>query len=203
MRDLENQKRLAKIWYSKNKQLTIQRAKEWAALNPTARRETQRRYAAANKELLKQKTYAWRKKNPDKARAIGRRAYNPETKKAWAARNKSKLCAASRKWRRLHPEKTAAFHAARRALKQKIAINPKMITEFIRVVRSRKWVRCYYCDTKVFGKVAHIDHVIALKGKKQGAHEIGNLCAACPKCNQSKSNKTLAEWNKQGQQILL
>jgi 5-methylcytosine-specific restriction endonuclease McrA len=91
----------------------------------------------------------------------------------------------------------------RRAAKLGATVSPALIDEFTKLIRSKRFIRCYYCDCRVRGKDAHIDHVVPLMGKvKRGTHEIGNLCAACPKCNFSKSNKLIHEWEKEGQQML-
>lgn len=52
--------------------------------------------------------------------------------------------------------------------------------------------KCFYCKKKVHDKY-HVDHVVPLS--KGGEDSLDNLVIACPKCNLSKSNSLLEEWN--------
>jgi len=56
-----------------------------------------------------------------------------------------------------------------------------------RAVLNRDRYRCAYCE----GKATTVDHIVpkALGGR----HEWTNVVAACKRCNQKKSNKTLEE----------
>lgn len=50
---------------------------------------------------------------------------------------------------------------------------------------------CYNCETN---EALSIDHIIPLS--RGGNHSIGNLMTLCRKCNSSKGNKLLTEWQK-------
>lgn len=202
MRNKENSRRLKREWYLKNRALTIKRSKIWAENNKQARNESQKKYDRNHRKEALIRMRKWRRNNPERSKQENKKHYNLKTKMAWANLNRCKINKAARDWRLRNPHKVAMFSSARRALKLHRTVNPKLIAEFIKTVRSKKSIKCYYCDRKVSGKRAHIDHVKALKGKELGNHEIGNLCASCPNCNLSKSNKTISDWSKYGQQIL-
>lgn len=109
--------------------------------------------------------------------------------------------ALSKRYRTLHPEKAHAAHAAakhrRRALEKNTQVDPKGISSWMRQIRSLPFVRCHWCGTKVHGKKVHFDHVVALN--RGGSHTIGNLCASCAECNQTKSARVISDWIVGGQ----
>jgi Restriction endonuclease len=88
----------------------------------------------------------------------------------------------------------------RRALKKGASINLAGIKEFIRQVKAKKEIRCYYCEKLTPTKGCHFDHIVPLA--RGGLHAVENLCATCPTCNNTKQNKTIAEWQRLGQQVL-
>lgn len=49
---------------------------------------------------------------------------------------------------------------------------------------------CQYCGER--GKKLECDHVIPVS--RGGTHDLDNLKTACFKCNRSKRNKTIEEW---------
>lgn len=70
---------------------------------------------------------------------------------------------------------------------------------FIEQAKSKSSHVCHYCEKRFRGSV-WIDHVIALA--KGGKHEVGNLCTACQKCNQAKSDKSPKDFSVNGQTFL-
>lgn len=59
-----------------------------------------------------------------------------------------------------------------------------------KAIFERDGYRCHYCGTDV--GPFEVDHVIPLS--RGGTSDPGNLVVACRKCNQSKRDKTPAEW---------
>lgn len=52
--------------------------------------------------------------------------------------------------------------------------------------------QCWYCGKKVNPFFMHYDHIHP--HSKGGSDEVENLALACPGCNWSKKDMTLAEW---------
>ena len=48
-RDKENQKRIAREWYQRNKELTMERSHQWAENNPERRKAIKAKYKKANR----------------------------------------------------------------------------------------------------------------------------------------------------------
>ena len=70
-RDLENQKRLKKEWYERNKELTKERARAWAAANPEAAAASKDKWRKQNREQHNETNRAWWAENKDKRAAYG------------------------------------------------------------------------------------------------------------------------------------
>ena len=146
-------------------------------------------------------------------------AKNRESMRQYQADYHRRNLDAIKEKRARHRERTRDYHRARRKryyslnkdrhyvrvrnrqiMKKSVTVNLALIEEFTLKVRRSKTVRCYYCDVRISGKKANIDHVLPLKEK--GPHEIGNLCTSCEFCNKSKGAKLLGKWKKPGQQVL-
>ena len=69
-RDQENAKRLRKEWYERNKELTKQRAREWAAANPEKRHAIHRKNREKDKESHNARNREWNKQNKPKKAAL-------------------------------------------------------------------------------------------------------------------------------------
>jgi hypothetical protein len=68
-RDKENQKRLAREWYLRNKELTISRAKSWTESNPEKRSEILAKNRQINADSRNAYNRDWFSKNSDKRSA--------------------------------------------------------------------------------------------------------------------------------------
>ena len=144
----------------------------------------------------------WRLRNKEKRRAYAKRwlDQNPEKRAAYREKNANQY----KKWRKENRERFRVLSAAhcqkRRALKKAATLgDPKLILAWMAEIRSRLFVRCHWCGTKVKGADVQFDHVIALG--LGGTHSIGNLCASCADCNHSKSAKRLEDWMANGQRF--
>ena len=164
------------------------------------RQQDPKKYAAARKLM--------RLKNPEVYRQQCRDYYWKNRERMlkrnaeYLAKHRDAINARHRERKRLHPEKNREYNARRKARIAGCTTNPSGIAEFIKRVRSKRYIKCYYCGTKVLGNKAHIDHIKALLGKELGPHEVGNLCAACPRCNLTKQNYSLAAWTPPTKQAL-
>jgi len=65
-KDKENQKRLAKEWYERNKELTKERARQWALDNPEKRHAIHRKNREKDLENHNARNREWNKNNKDK-----------------------------------------------------------------------------------------------------------------------------------------
>lgn len=68
-RDKENQKRIAREWYLRNRELTKARAKVWAEENPERKKEIKAKYRKENREDHNSYNRAWFAENSDKRAA--------------------------------------------------------------------------------------------------------------------------------------
>jgi hypothetical protein len=175
----------------RNKEKIDARIKRWCAENRDHLKRYKHQHYTANKERYAVLNRNWVAKHPANVKAVKRRHFE---------RNRPAYYARARAHAKRYPEKVLARRNKRRAIQQACEINPEHIEAFIASVRAKRTVRCYYCDRRVSGRKAHIDHVLALS--RRGPHEVGNLCASCPRCNLSKNNKPISAWPKSGQQIL-
>lgn len=184
-----------KARYRKNKAKEIAKSGAWQRAN-------------RNKTLEYQKAY--RRRHPDRARRSWREYFKRNEQAVLSQKrlhrakfyqeNRAAVLAKNAAWRKANPAYDSAMSAKRRALKRKAVINLKAIQRWMKVVRSKPSVRCYYCGSEGNGRDAHFDHVIALS--KGGPHCVSNLCVACGSCNLRKSSKTLRTWIAVGQQLL-
>jgi len=69
-RDKENQKRIAKEWYEKNKDLTKERARLWTLNNPERRYEIHKKNREKDLENHNARNRLWNSKNKDKKAAL-------------------------------------------------------------------------------------------------------------------------------------
>ena len=117
-------------------------------------------------------------------------------------KNKDKWRERAKKWLAKNPGYKASQSAKRRAARNGSTINPDGIRKFIQAVKSKRWFVCYYCKRKCSTRKVHFDHVAALRGPLNGKHEVGNLCASCPKCNLQKGAKPIGQWQPALQTVL-
>jgi len=158
------------------------------------------RYYYSHKKEVQARNDAWWRAHPEKLkekvrrRSLRRREKLKAYRKIYRSKNREKLNAASRKWLRTEAGKLAIarHNHVRRCRKLGLQSNNLGIAEWMRQVRQNPFMRCHWCGTKVSGRRIHFDHVIALSNG--GSHAIGNLCAACPDCNRSKSSRALSNW---------
>lgn len=115
-------------------------------------------------------------------------------------KNRDKILAYVKQHAKENPHIGIKCHAVRRLRIEATIENETAIADFIKLIRNSKWVYCYYCDKRISGKKAHIDHMVPLA--RGGSHRPDNLCASCAHCNQTKHAKLISEWKRQGQQIL-
>lgn len=116
-------------------------------------------------------------------------------------KNKEKYRVSRKIYARKNPHISTLGSLRRRARELGTNEVKRGVAIFVKALRSKRTVRCYYCKTFVSGRKAHVEHVIPLA--KGGTHNAENLCAACPKCNLTKSTRILGDWQPDSTQPVL
>jgi 5-methylcytosine-specific restriction endonuclease McrA len=181
-----------------------------------------RRYYVANRAKVakqvreyerthKEKTRRWSrskylKRRPKMLAAIAERyRADPEYRArrnrqttAWKGEHPEAVCIIRRRYRARHASQLRGEESRRRALKAGATVGPpKLLGEFERWARSAPSVPCYWCGRRTRPKKRHLDHIIPIA--LGGVHSIGNLCVACPGCNQRKHAKMPEEFSGQAE----
>lgn len=206
-------------WYHKNKEKVLAKAKTpevraerraYYAATIERRRELDMARHRRNraKRLAAMKAYRIRNAAKIKVKRAAKFKETYQEKKAHLLERKhrTKRNATHRKWQHANRDKTRAYE------RKYMAKNPHIRTAknnrrrarmlgvatdagaeaFIKLVRSKRRIPCYYCGKVISGRDAHIDHIQAVS--KDGNHVSSNLCASCEFCNCSKCDRTLDKW---------
>lgn len=116
-------------------------------------------------------------------------ARNPERFRTasanYRAANPQRVAETFKKWSQANPEKARERGARRRARREQNGIFIVSQKERLRLYGSP----CFYCGSN---EQIQIDHVIPIA--RGGRHSIGNLVAACAKCNNFKRARFIMEW---------
>lgn len=144
-------------WYQKNRENVLEKTKIYYLEIASEKREYAQQYRRKNREKVNERIANWRARNPEYAR----------------------------KYYQMNPQVISQINANRR---QKISQGRFSITakEIKKIYASA----CIYCGAPA----THIDHVVPLA--RGGRHCIGNLAPACAFCNLSKGAKFISEWKK-------
>lgn len=123
-------------------------------------------------------TAQWRKRNPDRARALGREYYY---------RHRERILRAAAERQRLHPEGRKARKHAYWARKH--GAEGRWAPAEFRALVALYGGRCAYCDAAA---VLEPDHAIPLS--RGGTNYIDNILPTCRRCNASKCDRTVEEF---------
>jgi|688.fasta_scaffold569873_1 5-methylcytosine-specific restriction endonuclease McrA len=163
--------------------------KEYRAKNKDAIKAWNADYRARNKARKKESDRKYKELNKQKIK---------EGSALYLFLNRDKRAAYYRKYR--HTSSGRATQSANRHIRRarKVAatiVDPRAIYVWEKQWRAAKRVKCYWCNKRVAGNKAHMDHIQPLA--RGGAHSIENLCISCQPCNSRKHAKPLPEWNRQ------
>ena len=150
------------------------------------KKESRRKWEAANSEKRREQRREWNEANPDYQREhnAANRENGSEYTRKWAKDNPEQRLALNRKYNR-----------KRRALKlSQLGLweDDSFIERQLFIYQNGK---CYYCGTRINlldHKTFHLDHCTPLT--REGKHCATNVVLACPPCNQSKATKTAEEF---------
>lgn len=138
---------------------------ETAGAHISAQRKA--RYATNPKKYI-ERTMAWQRANPEKARAKALRyGQSPDGR-------------------------IVKLMARHRYLQRQVGAPGRGVSaeQFAQLIASQGW-RCTYCAQL---KKLELDHVVPLS--RGGAHDIENAVGACKRCNCSKGARLLSEWSR-------
>lgn len=211
----------SKAYYEAHKEVIKARARAWHAANRERANagRLERRHADLLLSRNRERLSYQRHKSKRLAAAAKYRTENREkilaSKKKWQsdnwshrqaymkdyyAKNRERICAKVMDLYQNHPERWTEYGQRRRARLLGASTDTRGVAQWIRELRLKRRVKCYYCPTVIPGAKMHVDHIVPLA--KGGAHAIGNLCASCPTCNLSKNDNLITTWYKEGQQVL-
>lgn len=111
--------------------------------------------------------------------------------KKWRVDNPEKWRAARSGWKGANPDKVRAIHrnTSHKRYQQKKGGGLGAVNLLAWETAQRKV--CHWCGIRC-AREFHVDHIIPLA--KGGAHEVTNLCIACPSCNLRKAARDPIEF---------
>lgn len=145
-----------------------------------------------NKAIYKLRANAWRKANPEKARAIANASNGRRTRKQSNQQRKRppEICRKyTEAWKRNNPERYQLLHKNKKLRRRALELNciRTATIEDLKSIRLASNGICHYCLTPA--NELTYDHVIPLS--KGGAHSKDNIVMACRSCNCSKGAKII------------
>lgn len=171
----------------------MQKQAAWKAANPDRKRELDRLCYERNGERVRARSAAWRKANPELARAAVA---------DWVEEHRDRKLANDRAYYAEHAEQNkarrAAYHQANREKSQAASARRKARKLGNRCERvsyvdilAEHGMTCHICSSEITDRSdLHFDHVIPLA--LGGAHANDNIRPSHARCNLSKGARLLA-----------
>ena len=183
-------------------------ATQYAQDNPAKVAAAKKRYAAKHAEKIAKlrrrqaskqheekyptdPVFRARKNAASKRWAEQNRERNKAHKRAWRERNRQVENAKALERLRADPDKTKATRAAQKAMRASAV--GRFTAEDVQALLERQSYRCAapHCRIDVLHDF-HCDHVIPLS--RGGTNSPDNIQILCPKCNLTKNDRTMDEW---------
>jgi|ERR1035437_2282320 hypothetical protein len=162
-----------------------------------------KKYAAANRGKIDKRINQWKKDNPERVAAYGKkwRDANPgkvkeknrKYKTKHAARLKPIALKRTKQWRKDNPEKlleNARKAAHTRRARQYKAGGAYTNKQILDLLEKQNWT-CIYCPTSLKEK-RELDHIMPLA--RNGSNNISNLQWLCLPCNREKRDRDPVEF---------
>lgn len=146
-------------------------------------------YQKENRERYREHSYAWRKRNPEKAKASRvrfldtHREHLHDYERRRYEQNREVMLARNANWRRDHRFLIAARDGERRAIKRGLTADK---VDYESIVERDAWA-CHVCGGHVDLTTLSFDHVIPIA--KGGPHTYENVKVAHQSCNYRKHTK--------------
>jgi 5-methylcytosine-specific restriction endonuclease McrA len=211
---------LAEILEYETKRLAgVERAKLYYRSHKQQKKEYDKAYRAANREKINEWYRKWRSENRERenAKAVARIAADPERhaktvfewrkkNSAWLKEYESKrrknperieaTRRASKAWKDAHPQERRNHVRNRRAKLRDGGVLSRGIEKKLMFLQRGQCAACH-CNIK---NEFQLDHIVPVS--RGGSNTDSNAQLLCPRCNQSKSNKTAEEFMR-GRGLLL
>jgi 5-methylcytosine-specific restriction endonuclease McrA len=171
--------RLAR-YYAENKERVLDKKRARRATAQAKKRDRDRHlaYYQEHKTEYKERSYEWRRQNPDKER---------RNRKMYRENHPQQIAESRAQYRRANPEAVAAHTQRRRARQAGAYVGD---VDFKRIYKRDRDI-CYLCGRKVKKSERHLDHVIPLS--RGGAHSEDNIRVTHARCNLKKGVKLVEE----------
>lgn len=150
----------------------------WLAKYPDRGKRYGSEHYAANADAYKKRAAAWRKANPEKASASGKKTRSRPG-------DAERRLAAERARRAQNPESSRVRVRNRRARVKK-APGSHTAADIAAIATAQRH-RCAYCPATIKPKTWEVDHITPIA--KGGGNGPSNLQLLCRPCNRSKSAK--------------
>lgn len=166
----------------------------WKRSNKAKVKESLRLWMVANAERRDAYMAQYHLKKKEHYRIADAERYLRPENVAKRLAKKAEKKAYMKRWASLNPHYGSVSHSKRKARQRANGIgDQKVIRDWIKTWKSKRRVRCFWCQKTASPKDCHSEHIIPLKSG--GAHSIENLCISCADCNRHKHDKILTRWN--------
>lgn len=188
----EKEKARVTKWIAENREYVQSQSKARYEQNREDILRKQREYNSQNRDTIRQRIKQRYDSNRDSILAARKLRYNdPEVR--LKAQKRAQL------WRIGNLSKAKANSKARKAKQraEKWGMVGNLSAKELLAMFAQQNGRCFYCGITLSWDISgdiHTDHVNPLS--RGGRNDTDNVVIACADCNQSKSYKTLEEWQK-------
>lgn len=146
--------------------------------------EYEKEYRVNNRDKIRAKHRNWSAENPMRIRGYYHKRYNKDPE-SYRARGRATY----------HKNKAPYIINGRKRQMREIVAEGVFTSTDLDAIYTAQCGCCVYCGREIdrtIPRSVHIDHIIPLS--RGGSNWPQNLALTCPRCNLSKGNKLLSEW---------